>query len=79
MIDDMAAQLRQPVNIGFPCPEIAALDGIVKQTPGAVAVVGVILGRVDSALGRDAVGPTGAVLDAEAFNVISQFRQTGRG
>ena len=71
--------LGQAIDVGLPGPEVAALDGVVKQPPDAVAVVAIILGGIDAALGRDAVGPPGAVLDAEGLDVVAQFRQGGRG
>ena len=79
MVDDQVAHLGQAVDVGLPGPEIAALDGVVEEPPDAVAVVGIILGRIDAALGRDAVGPPGAVLDTEGLDVVAQFRQGGRG
>ncbi len=79
VVDDQVADLGQPVDVGLPGPEIPALDGVVEQPPDAVAVVGVILGGVDAPLGRDAVGPPGAVLDAEGLDVVAQLRQRGRG
>ena len=79
MVDDKVADLGQAVDIAFPGPEIAALDGVVKEPPDAVAVVGIIFGRIDAALGRDAVGPAGAVLDTEGLDVVAQLRQRGRG
>ncbi len=61
MIDDVHAQLGKTVYIGFPRSEVAAFDGVVEQTPDAVAVVLVVLRGVDTALGGNAVGPTGGV------------------
>jgi hypothetical protein len=79
LVDDVVADLRQPIDVGFPGPEIAALDRVVEQPPDAVAVVGVVLGGVDATLGGDAVGAPRAVLDAEGFYVVAQFGQGGRG
>jgi hypothetical protein len=57
LVDDVDADLGQPVDIGLAGPEVAALHRVVEQTEDAVAVVPVVLGRVDAALGRDAVRP----------------------
>ena len=72
------ADLRQAIDIGFARAEIAALDGVVEQPVNAVAVVLVILGGVDAALGGDAVGAARAVLETEALDLVAQFRQRRR-
>ena len=60
LVDDVVAHLGQAVDVGLPGPKVPALDGVVEQAPDAVAVVGVVLGGVDAALGGDAVGPARA-------------------
>jgi hypothetical protein len=67
VVDDVVADLGQAVNVGLTGAEVAALDGVVEEPPDAVAVVGVVFGGVDAALGGDAVGPPRAVLKAEGF------------
>ena len=79
MVDDVIADLGQAVNVGLAGPEIAAFDGVVEQSPDTVSVVRIILGRVDAALGGNAVSPAGAVLNAEGFDIVSQFGQAGGG
>ena len=79
LIDDAVAHLGQAIDVGFPGTEITALDGVVKQAPDAVAVIGVIFGGIDAALGCNTVGPAGAVLDTEGFDVVAQLGQGGRG
>ena len=78
LVDDVAADLRQPIHVGLAGAVVAALDGVVKQPPHAVAVVGIVFGGVDAALRRDAVGATGRILNAKAFDVVAQFAQGGR-
>src|SRR6185436_15558585 len=58
--------------------EVAALDGVVEQTEDAVAVVVVVLGRVDAALGGDRVGAAGAVLEAEALHPVAELAEARR-
>jgi hypothetical protein len=58
VIDDQVADLSEAINVGFAAAEVAPLHRVVKQTPDAVAVVRVVLGGVDSPLGRNAVGPS---------------------
>ena len=66
LVDDVHAYLRQTVHVGLARAEIAALDGVVEKPVNAVAVVLVILGRVDAALRRDAVRAPRTVLSSEA-------------
>src|SRR5262249_7167546 len=79
LIDDVQTELRQPVNIGFARAEISAFDRVVKKTKNAVSVVLIILGRVDPALSRDAVGTSRTILIAKARNVITQFGERSGG
>ena len=55
LIDDVDADLRQPIDVGFAGAEIAALHRVVEQPVDAVAVVLIILGGVDAALRGDRV------------------------
>ena len=79
LVDDAGRELGQTVDVGLPGPIIAALDGVVEQAIDAVAVVLVVLRRVDAALGRHAVGPARRVLDAEVQHVVAQLAEGGRG
>ena len=56
LVDDVDADLRQAVDVGFARAEIAALHRVVEQAVDAVAVVLIILGGVDAALRGDASG-----------------------
>ena len=51
MIDHLIAYLRHPVYIAFARPVIPALDHVKEEAVNTVAVVLIILGRVDAALG----------------------------
>ena len=59
LVDDVDRDLGQPVHVALAGAVVAALDGVVEETVHAVAVVAVVLGRVDAALGRDGVRPPG--------------------
>jgi hypothetical protein len=48
-----------------------------NTNPTGIAVAGVVLGGVDSALGGDGVGAAGAVLVAEGFDVVAELPQGG--
>src|SRR5439155_22383506 len=75
LINDIHADLRQPIDVRFARAEVAPFDGVVEEPMEAVAVVLIILGGIDAALGGDAVGTAWAVLEAEAFDLVAQFRQ----
>ena len=66
------------MDVGFAGAVVAALHGVVEETVYAVAVVGVVLGRVDAALSRDRVRDAG-ILKAERLDVITQFGERGGG
>src|SRR5208337_2274659 len=78
LVYDIHAQLGQAVNVRFAGTEVTALDRVVEQALDAVAVVRIVLGRVDTALGRDAVSTAWRVLEAEDLDVVSQLAE-GRG
>ena len=77
LVDDVDRDLGQAIDVGLAGAEVAPLDGVVEQPEDAVAVVLVVLGRVDSALGGDRVGPPRAVLVAEAGNLVAELGQRG--
>ena len=58
LVDDVDADLRQPVDVGFARAEVAALYRVVEQPVDAVAVILIVLGRIDATLRGDAVGAT---------------------
>jgi len=60
-------------------PEVPALDRVVEQPQHRIAVVLVVLGGVDAALGGDRMGPARTVLDTEGLDVVALFGQGGRG
>ena len=66
-------QLGQPVDVGLAGPEVAPLQGVAEQPVDAVAVVLVVLGGVDAALGGHAVRPPGRVVKAQAGHGVAQL------
>ena len=78
LVDDLAADLGEPVHVGLPRAEVAALDRVVEQPEDAVAVVAVVLRGVDAALGGDRVGAARAVLEAERADLVAQLAQRRR-
>ena len=79
LVNDVGGNFRQAVDVGFTGAEVAALHGIIEQAVDGVAVVLVVLGRVDAALGRNGVGAAGAVLVAEALDVVAKLGKRGGG
>lgn len=57
--------------------EVAALHRVVEETVNRVAVVLIVLGGVDTALGRDGVGAARAVLDTEVEHVETELAESG--
>src|ERR1035441_10406612 len=77
LIDDFGADLREAIDVGFAGTEVAALDGIVEEAEDALAVVGVVLCRVDAALGCDGVRAARRILEAEALHLVAEFAKRG--
>ena len=78
LVDDVARDLGQAVDVGLAGAEITALDRVVEEPEDAVAVVLVVLGRVDSALGGDRVRPARAVMKDEAAHAIAELGECRR-
>ncbi len=79
LVDDVRADLGQSVDVRLPRAVVAALDGVVEQPVDGVAVLLVVLGRVDAALGGDRVRPARRVLVAEGLHVVAGLAERGRG
>ena len=79
LVDDLGGNLGKTMNVGFAGAEIAPFDSVVKEAKYRVAVVLVVLGGVDSSLSGDRVGAAGAVLIAEAIDLISQLGKSCGG
>ena len=78
LVDNVAAHFRKAVDVRLARAEVAAFYGVVKEAVNAVAVVLVIFGGVDAALGGDGVRAAGAVLVAKALDVVPLLRQARR-
>ncbi len=79
LVDDVYADLRETVDIGFAGTEIATLNGVVEEAVNAIAIVVVILGGVDATLRSDGMRAAWAVLKAEAVDVVTQFTKACGG
>src|SRR5208337_4662197 len=75
LVDDIVANHRQPVYIRFAGPEIPALNRVMEEPEDAVAVTGIVFGRVYASLGRNTVSTAGAILVTEGIYFIAEFPQ----
>ena len=84
LIDDRVRHFGKAMDIGLTRAEVAALDGVVKQTAHRVAVVAIVFRGVDATLRGNRVRAARAILIAEAFHLITQLgerccsRSTGK-
>ena len=58
LVDDAVADLRQAVDVCLTGSKVSSLDGIEKEPPYTVVVIGVVLSGIDSPLCRNAVRPS---------------------
>ena len=79
LVDDVVGDGGEAIDVGLAGAEVAAFDGVVKEAEDRVAVVGVVLGGVDPALGSDGVGAARRILVTEGFDVVAELAQGGSG
>ena len=79
LVDDLEAHLREPVGVRLTRPVVAALDGVVEQPLDTVAVVLVVLRRVDATLRGDAVRAPGRVVEEERLHLVAELAERGGG
>ena len=79
LVDDVDAELCEPIDVGLARAIVAPLDGVVEQAIDAVAVVPVVLRSVDAALRGDAVRAARAVENAEQLDAIALLAERGGG
>ena len=73
------AHLGEPVDVRLPGAEVAALHRVVEEAEDGVAVVLVVLRRVDAALGGDGVRPPRGVVEGEHLHAVAELGQRRRG
>ena len=78
LIDDLCTDLSEPIHIGFSGAEITAFDRVIKQSPDTIAVVLVVLRRIDSSLRGNAVCPPRTIVETKALHVIPKLSQGRR-
>ena len=77
LVNNVHAHLRESMYVGLARAIIAALHGVVKKPMRAVAIVLIILCRIDASLRSYGMRATRAVLKTETLHVIAQLRQRG--
>ena len=77
LVDNVDADFGQPIDIGFARAEIAALYRVIKKAEDAVAVIAIILGRIDAALRGNRVRPARRIVIGKAMDVIALLAQRG--
>ena len=71
--------LGEPVDVRLAGAVVAALDRVVEQPVHAVAVVLVVLGRVDAALRGDRVRAPRRVVEREDLDVVAELAERRGG
>ena len=59
LINDVIADFRESINIGFACAKISALHCVIEKPVNTLAIVRIILSGVDATLRGDGVRATG--------------------
>src|SRR5207248_7488574 len=77
LVDDLDADLGEAIDVRLAGAVVAALDRVVEEPVDAVAVVLVVLRRVDAALRGDAVRPAGRVVEREHLDPIAELAERG--
>ena len=79
LVDDVDRHLGEPVDVRLARAVVAALDRVVEQAVDAVAVVLVVLGRVDAALRGDRVRAPRRVVERDDLDVVAGLAERRRG
>ena len=79
LVDDLVRHLREPVDVRLARAEVAALDRVVEEPEDRVAVVAVVLGGVDPALGGDRVRAPRRVVEREDVDLVAELGQRRGG
>ena len=77
LVDDGAADFCQTVHIGLTSTVVTSLDSVAEEAFHTVAVILIVLGRIDAALSCDAVGAARRVLDAEDVDIKAHGTKRG--
>ena len=78
LVDDVIGDLSEAIHVRFTGAKVAALDGVVKQSVNAVAVVLIIFRRVDPTLGCNRMRASRRILETKTFHSITKLAQRRR-
>ena len=65
------------MDITFAGAVVTTFDRIIEQAMNAIAIILVVLRRIDTALCSNAVCAARAIVKGETFDVVSQFTERG--
>ena len=71
LVNDVAADLRQTIDVGLTRPVIAPFDRVIEQSPDTVPVIRVVLSGVDTTLSCNTVSTSRTVLKTERIHLIT--------
>src|SRR4029434_7455309 len=75
LIDDVVGDFRQPINVRFAGTKIAALNRVVEQAVNAVAIVLIILCRINAALRCNRMRASRRILKTTTFHPVSELTE----
>ena len=75
LVDNQIGVFGKAVHVRFTSTEVAAFYRIIEQTVNGVAIVRVILRRIDTALSGNRVGTARRILIAESQNIVAEFSE----
>jgi hypothetical protein len=73
LINYVVAYLCKAVNVCLSGPEVASFYRVIEKAEDTVAVVGIVLCRINAALRRNAVSAARTVLVAECLNIVAEL------
>jgi len=79
LIDDVVGDFGEPINIRFSGTKIDALDRVVEPSVKAIAIVLLILCRINTALRGNRMRAPGRILKTKTFHPVSEFTEGRRG
>ena len=74
LIDNIGTQLGQTPDIGFTRAKVAPFLRVLKEAKNCIAVIAVVLGRVNSPLGGNTMRTAWTILETKALDIIAHSR-----
>src|ERR1019366_5246831 len=79
LIDDVAADLRQAIDVRLTRTKISALNRVVEKAEDAVPVITVVRGGIDAALRGDRMCAARAVVERKAIDAVALLAERSSG